>query len=278
MLHLRLVARPIGPGSELTRDVPSCSLQAGSRGCAVSCLKSLWLTTYMVGEKNSCVPKTDEQSPRKTHISPIEAKQVRSKLSTGRLLRAATELIAERGYERTTLAAVGERAGYSHGLVTRRFGSKDGLLAALLQKMITEWHEHEIAPFLREANGFAAIRVVIDGIRTSVRRDPGAMRALYTLMFEALKPEPALLNQRMSEIHRAQRRSLVDAVRRGIDAGSVRTATDPEAVARMVVATLRGTAYQWLLEPGFEFDSTLAAFEEHMEEALRPHPFAVPSC
>ncbi len=210
-------------------------------------------------------------------ISNIGAKQVRSRVSTGRLLRAATELIAERGYERTTLAAVGERAGYSHGLVTRRFGSKDGLLAALLQKMITEWHGHEIAPFLREASGVPAIRVVIDGIRNSVCRDPGAMRALYTLMFEALKPQPALLNQRMSEIHRAQRRNLAEAVARGIADGTVRKDTDPEAVARMVVATLRGAAYQWLLEPGFEFDSTLVAFEEYMEEALQPRPSPIPS-
>lgn len=222
------------------------------------------------------MPDNDKLEPRQAFLGGIEAKQVRSRLSTGRLLRAATELIAERGYERTTLAAVGERAGYSHGLVTRRFGSKDGLLAVLLQKMITDWHEHEIAPFLRETNGVAAIRVVIDGIRKSTRRDPGAMRALYTLMFEALKPEPRLLNQRMREIHQAQRRGLADAVRRGIEAGSVRRDAEPEAVARLVVATLRGTAYQWLLEPGFEFDSTLAAFEEHMDDALRPTELPVP--
>jgi len=47
------------------------------------------------------------------------------------LLDAAADLIAEGGYEAMTLAAVGERAGYSRGLVTARFGSKDQLLEAL---------------------------------------------------------------------------------------------------------------------------------------------------
>ena len=37
----------------------------------------------------------------------------RTALSEDRLLAAALQLISERGYERTTLQAIGERAGYS---------------------------------------------------------------------------------------------------------------------------------------------------------------------
>jgi len=35
-----------------------------------------------------------------------------------------------------TLAAVGERAGYSRGLATARFGSKDELLRALVERIV----------------------------------------------------------------------------------------------------------------------------------------------
>ena len=52
----------------------------------------------------------------------------RSERSTRALLDAAGEVIAEVGYGNMTLAAVGERAGYSRGLVTARFGSKEKLL------------------------------------------------------------------------------------------------------------------------------------------------------
>ena len=204
----------------------------------------------------------------------VELKQVRSRVSAGRLLRAAAELIAERGYERTTLAAVGQRAGYSHGLVTRRFGSKDGLLLALLQKMISDWHEHEIAPYIQEVSGVDALRVLIDGVRRSVRCDPGAMRALYTLMFEALKPEPALLASRIRQIHSLQRYHLENAIVRGIKLGTVRRDIDAGAAARLVVSAMRGAAYQWLLEPDFDFDGTLAALEEHLDLTLRPRPVA----
>ena len=43
------------------------------------------------------------------------------------MIDAAIELILEFGPEKTTLAAIGERAGYSRGLATYRFGSKAGL-------------------------------------------------------------------------------------------------------------------------------------------------------
>lgn len=44
------------------------------------------------------------------------------------ILDAARELFAEKGFERTTMRAVGERAGVDPALISYWFGSKDGLL------------------------------------------------------------------------------------------------------------------------------------------------------
>ena len=41
------------------------------------------------------------------------------------------EIVASRGVRAVTLAAVGEAAGYSRGIVTHQFGSRSGLLDAL---------------------------------------------------------------------------------------------------------------------------------------------------
>src|SRR5258708_34171321 len=46
-------------------------------------------------------------------------------------LTAAAELVVEEGVQSLTLARVGERAGYSRGLVTHYFGSKQALLQRL---------------------------------------------------------------------------------------------------------------------------------------------------
>ena len=50
----------------------------------------------------------------------------------GLLLQAARELIDERGVEALTMAALAERAGVGKGTVFRRFGSRAGLMIALL--------------------------------------------------------------------------------------------------------------------------------------------------
>ena len=49
------------------------------------------------------------------------------------LLAAAAELFAERGYDRTTLRELGERAGVDPAMVARHFGSKVGLYLAALR-------------------------------------------------------------------------------------------------------------------------------------------------
>ena len=45
------------------------------------------------------------------------------------ILVAARDLFAENGFERTTMRAVGERAGVDPALISHYFGNKDGLLA-----------------------------------------------------------------------------------------------------------------------------------------------------
>lgn len=50
------------------------------------------------------------------------------------ILAAAADLFGERGYQGTTTAAIAERAGVNEVTLFRRFGSKQGLLAALAQQ------------------------------------------------------------------------------------------------------------------------------------------------
>jgi AcrR family transcriptional regulator len=177
-----------------------------------------------------------------------EPKQARSELSTGRLLDAAAELIAEGGYERMTLAAIGKRAGYSHGLVTARFGSKEGLLWALVDRMVNDWRTGMLLPIVAGRSGIAGLHTMLDELEKSWRRSPGRMRALYILMFEALLPVP-LLHERMAELHEDLRRSVVGEIERSIADGSVSAAVDVEAAARLIVGGLRGAVYQAMLDP-----------------------------
>jgi AcrR family transcriptional regulator len=194
--------------------------------------------------------------------------QARSDLSTRRLLEAAGELIAERGYVGMTLAAVGERAGYSRGLVTMRFGSKANLLEALVERITTGWSHRNLLPATEGKSGLDGFLGLIWAIQSQFERDPHNIRVLYALMFEALGPNEELRST-FVEFHRRQRADMRKILRRGIKDGSIEPGTVVDDEATAIVTGLRGIAYQWLLDSdGFDPIGALTHLRESTEQRL----------
>ncbi|WP_301149825.1 TetR/AcrR family transcriptional regulator [Mycobacterium simiae] len=200
-------------------------------------------------------------------------KQSRSELSTAKLLDAAAELIAHGGYERMTLAGIGERAGYSHGLVTARFGSKEGLLWALMERMVVDWQDNVLNPALGRETGITAVKTIYKQLAAAWRHHPARMRAFYTLMFEALLPVK-VLNDRVIDLHREFRAGVAELVQRGIAGGQIDDRVDVERVTRLLVGALRGAVYQSMLDPDEVAVSDAIADLELLVEALLPPPRA----
>ncbi len=70
-----------------------------------------------------------------------------------RILRAAEELFAENGFERTGVREIAARAGVSKSLVGHHFGSKEQVWGEVLQRTFREYVEAQQALILsREAN------------------------------------------------------------------------------------------------------------------------------
>lgn len=87
---------------------------------------------------------SDPPSPRRR---PKGDKRQRTRAA---LLQAARELIAERGYERTTLQAVAERAGMTTGAIYGAFKNREDLFIAL-----AEVYWAPIKPVIRPGSSFA---------------------------------------------------------------------------------------------------------------------------
>lgn len=73
------------------------------------------------------------------------------------LLEAATELFGARGYERTTIREIGEKAGADPALIARYFGSKAALY---IQTLPTENEDSHLSDMLDPARIEATIRRV----------------------------------------------------------------------------------------------------------------------
>jgi AcrR family transcriptional regulator len=202
-----------------------------------------------------------------TADAPPGRQAERTAQSTRALLDAAAELIVEGGFGSLTFARIGERAGYSRGLVTARFGSKDGLLEVLIDRTVDRWNDRRVAPRTRGKPGFEGMEVILDAIRDQAERDAKEMRVLYALMFEALGPEEGL-RDRFATFHEGQRADFARVISRGVEDGSIRADVDAGAEAALIISGLRGIGYQWLLDPE-RFDPVPALRYLHDTTAAR---------
>lgn len=174
--------------------------------------------------------------------------QERTDRSTKALLDAAADLIVEGGLAALTFAAIGERSGYSRGLVTARFGSKDALVEALLDRIFTTWSHRNVLPRTLKQPGLEAVCTLVDAIEVQAARNSKGIRTMYALMFEAVGGEPEL-RRRMADLNHEARHDVTKLIRRGQRDGSIDPTRDAADEAALFLAGLRGTAYQWVLDP-----------------------------
>jgi AcrR family transcriptional regulator len=168
----------------------------------------------------------------------------RLEISGRRLLNAAVELIAEKGWEAATAAEIGRRAGYSRAMVHARYGSKDAILEALFA---TEY-EKKLSPAVDpESSGLQQALAHVDRITQLYAEDPDLVRAIFVLTFEAVKTtSPAGPRIRMW-LERAAH-TVEAGLRDGVADGSVRPDIDIERAVNDFGAAVLGTAYQWIMQ------------------------------
>jgi AcrR family transcriptional regulator len=66
----------------------------------------------------------------------------KSDLTRERILEAAAELFAQRGYAGTGVDRLAERSGIAKTAIYYHFGNKEGLLAAVLDRAASAWIEN----------------------------------------------------------------------------------------------------------------------------------------
>lgn len=201
---------------------------------------------------------------------------IRSQRSTRAMLEAAGEIIAESGYGAVTFVAVGERSGYSRGLVTARFGSKEKMMRALIDRITDGWNASHVFPRTAGEDGFTGLVIGFEELVGQFRRDTQSLAVLYTLISEALGTDEAL-REKMRDLHRELRHYMAELLSRGIEDGSVRPDISPGLEATAIVAMLRGIGYQWRLDPdridpAKAFEHVIAMLSERWRPAKPSRP------
>src|SRR4051812_32841223 len=165
-------------------------------------------------------------------VTTRRTQQERRDQAEAALLAAAAELVVEQGVRSLTLARVGERAGYSRGIVTHHFGAKQALVERLARAT-----QAGFVPGLEGLSpGLDRLLRLIDGYVGELGRIGVFNQAFLVLWAEAAtQPELAPIFRERDAAFRAD---LCEDVRAGIEDGTIDGSVSADDVAVAVVGQL----------------------------------------
>lgn len=186
------------------------------------------------------------------------------------LIEAASTLFAERGYHDSSVAEIGARAGVSRGLVNHHFGSKENLLAAVIEAHIVEWEHEVVAPAIAGKRGLGALHAIIFAHLALAKQKPQHLFLLYRLMAEASDPRNTI-DEEFAALHKRWRELGRHWWDEGVEDGEIDSAIDQDANASLIIGAVRGMTFDWLTAPGsFDLDAAYAQFWDMLTAYLAP--------
>jgi AcrR family transcriptional regulator len=168
----------------------------------------------------------------------------RVKLSSRRLLQAAAELIVEKGWDATTAAEIGRRAGYSRAMVHARYGNKDAILEAFLHEYVKRLNPNPDP----KTSGMQQVLAHFERIEEIYAEDHELLLAMFVAMFEAVKTTSPL-RQRVREQMKGGAADVEKGLRKGIRDGSVRSGIDIRRAVSDISSAVFGIAFWWTALP-----------------------------
>ncbi|MEU2865172.1 TetR/AcrR family transcriptional regulator [Streptomyces mirabilis] len=163
--------------------------------------------------------------------------RARSEERRAEIVRAALEVIAERGYRGASMASVAERVGLTQQGLLHYFPTKDALLVAVLEER-DQW---DAVPDTQWRVDLLASLVEYNAMR------PGIIQTFSALLGESVTeghPAREYFTERYARV-----RASMAAVLRAEYGERLPNGLTPERTAPLLVAVMDGLQFQWLLDP-----------------------------
>jgi AcrR family transcriptional regulator len=183
--------------------------------------------------------------------------------SEQRLLAAAAALIEAEGFAAVTFDRVGALAGYSRGLAGQKFGSKDGLVRAVIafiQQRLRELIDPRVE---RESSPLRRIVAWQQAMLEEVERDP--LFRSYFVMMAAAVGDRGEVRAAFLDAHEEVRATLRAAIEEARAEGEIPADVDADAAALTLGSLTLGISVERLLDP----DLDMVAMRRTAERALR---------
>jgi AcrR family transcriptional regulator len=185
-------------------------------------------------------------------------------VSRERILEAATELFAQKGYAGAGVDQLAARSGIAKTAIYYHFGNKAGLLAAALERASNTWIEG-IAQASRQGGDWPSrLDRGLAGMRAMLEEKPWIFKLMQILALEVAEEKPEIRETLRSILRRA-REAIVAGMRDALGF----EVPDAEGVAKVILGSLDGISMSQ------EIDPDAISLDEAFLELRRITTFAV---
>lgn len=170
----------------------------------------------------------------------------RTEISDQKMFDATIRLVVENGPAGTSLKDVGVLAGYSRGLASHRFGSKDKLFSFTLRRLGELWLE-QLKSATGNSVGLQAVENALDQHYEFCASAPDYVRTFYSLWFESVNADSELAKS-IKSIHQRRHQDMVDWINSDPTI-KLEVKDNADTIAGQFSASVVGIIYFWLTNP-----------------------------
>ncbi|WP_432194254.1 TetR/AcrR family transcriptional regulator [Streptomyces sp. bgisy027] len=166
------------------------------------------------------------------------------------------DVFGEHGFAGGSLRTIARQAGVSHATLIQHFGSKEGLLTAVLE----EWDRRTVENSLTDVSGLDYFRRLPEVMATH-QENRGLLELFTTIAAEASSPtHPA--HAFIAQRYTTNLAALAAHLREAAEVGDIAPLSPAqiEIEVRLVTAVLDGIGLQWLLDPETDMRAGVSAY------------------
>ena len=188
-----------------------------------------------------------------------------------RIIAAASKVLAEKGYEATTLREISREAQAAPGLVHYYFGGKDALLVEVLQAAGQHFHQR-MEHLIQQVPGDQSLKAFLTQLYERVGQEPEVYRLRYESFSLGLH-NPVIAPKVRERL--AQRRNEIGSViakvleNSGWAKGAQRSSPDPTLLGALLLSIFDGLALQKIMDPDFDLEAGYHLLAQALHTLLR---------
>jgi AcrR family transcriptional regulator len=173
----------------------------------------------------------------------------KSDISRERILEAATEVFATRGYAGAGVDRLAERSGIAKTAIYYHFGNKEGLLAAVLERAATQWIDGIQSAAKQGGDPLQRLDRALAGMRAMLEERPWIYKLFQILALEVADEKPEIRATLRAILDKA-RDAIVDGMREAFGA----PVPGADQVAGMMLSILDGISLGMQIDDQISLD------------------------